>query len=416
MRVRAVGPFVLVFLIASVGTADWEAGVEAYNRQEFAAAAKEFEPYVKTKPQDPRYADVYNLLGQCYRHLQRFDEAEEHLRAAIELKPDNPEYRLALGQCLLDTGDFGAAEATFDAIKIESLGESLRVPAALLHAKSAQKAGNSERAIEILKLQLTENESSYNLHATIASIYLEIDDFMSAFGHLERAFLLDTSNVRAGEAAVSIAFKMVGTTIDESSRCFWYGKAFSVARMVATKEPSLENCLDAGNSAHGSDHFSEAVSWFEKASRLDSKDSTIYYRLGRSLSEDGQDEKALTALSKGLQLQPDNSFTRRIHRQIARVHAHNIRLSLAYEHFTLAGDTKSAATIKEIENSYDKVLKEKREYQEMLKALEASRAEFKRLNETKAIAAIDVEIAGIRANLSSIDANLKEVHEALRKM
>ena len=81
--------------------ADWNAGLEAYNKKDWATAATAFEAVTKTNPD---YVGGYYMLGLCQRAQNNLSAALGNLRKAVELdaageKPD-PRYRIALAQAL----------------------------------------------------------------------------------------------------------------------------------------------------------------------------------------------------------------------------------------------------------------------------------------------------------------------------
>ncbi|MEW6324835.1 MAG: tetratricopeptide repeat protein [Nitrospirota bacterium] len=65
--------------------AEFQAGLSAYQKQDFAAAAENFESVVRT---DPESADAYFYLGYSLYKLKRFDESRLAFAQAYELQTD----------------------------------------------------------------------------------------------------------------------------------------------------------------------------------------------------------------------------------------------------------------------------------------------------------------------------------------
>lgn len=63
---------------------DWEPGIEAIQRSDWAAAIDHLGQVVRNEPDN---ADAHNALGFAYRRAGRLDPAFAHFRAALRIMP-----------------------------------------------------------------------------------------------------------------------------------------------------------------------------------------------------------------------------------------------------------------------------------------------------------------------------------------
>ena len=146
-------------------------GEAAYQRGDYAAAAREFAKYVENSPQDPRYAVAYYMLGSCYLELDQSDLAEPNLRTAVDLDPTKADYRLALGQYLVKAGEYADADAVFDELDAASVAPQQRSTVALLRAKAALEVGDATKAVTVLEdLYGTEEYKSHLAKVYVARV------------------------------------------------------------------------------------------------------------------------------------------------------------------------------------------------------------------------------------------------------
>lgn len=71
---------------------------------------------VQSIPEDARTAGMYASLGFAYEHQRQFGKAAKAYQQAVELEPDNTDYRRGLAQTLLSDGQLSSALKQFEAI------------------------------------------------------------------------------------------------------------------------------------------------------------------------------------------------------------------------------------------------------------------------------------------------------------
>ena len=113
----------LALAVAAPATADWEKGVAAYKNKDWAAATSEFEEVTKTNPD---FAGGYYMLGICQSNLNQLSPAVANLRRAVELEGDNAQYKIALCQALVKTGEYQQAYSLLKPLDVGALDPRLR--------------------------------------------------------------------------------------------------------------------------------------------------------------------------------------------------------------------------------------------------------------------------------------------------
>ena len=94
-----------------VGAEEFQHGVAAYNKGDFAAAATSFEAAVKKAPTVP---DLYVNLALAYFRLNRTQEAVAQLEKAASLGPDDPKIHYQLGSAYVEMQSYDKAIAAFE--------------------------------------------------------------------------------------------------------------------------------------------------------------------------------------------------------------------------------------------------------------------------------------------------------------
>ena len=82
----------------------------------------------KPLPYAPRSYEMHELLGMIYASLSQDSRAIEHLKLAVEIKPDSAEARTNLGASLLHGGKSDAAGEQFQKALALEPGELRRQP------------------------------------------------------------------------------------------------------------------------------------------------------------------------------------------------------------------------------------------------------------------------------------------------
>lgn len=133
--------------------------VRLYNEGEFERALELGQQVMAATTTE--LPEVLHLVGMSYARLDRFDEAEPMLRRALEISPDDVEFRAGLGTMLLDKArsmepESDEANEAF-VVAQQSLRQAIEAmptpPPALLinHAIALDASGRDEEAVEVLE-------------------------------------------------------------------------------------------------------------------------------------------------------------------------------------------------------------------------------------------------------------------------
>ena len=416
LRTLAACTIVAVVVGATPCRADWEAGLAAYNRGDFEAAASEIKKYVANTPTDPRYAIAYYLLGSSYLQLGRTEEGIANLRSAVALDPEKPDYRLALGQGLLKAGEIAEASTVLEALAAMEVPEELQITATLLRSRAALELGDSAKAVALLEAQLATADESADLHRALGLAYYRSGSPERAFSELSRAYDLDPGGGATGRNAVMIALDVAGKQTSDEAEVAWHQKAYAVAERLATADPSPSNLAMAGRAAQGAGLEEEAAAWLEKASTAQPDDPRMAYDLGRTLAELGENQRALTVLDGALAAGPDADLAARIHRQIAKIHARNLDLAKAAYHFQRAGDERATRQIGELVGRYQEAIESRNELRAKIAELRTMEAELAALNDSQGVAVVRERADAMQSELDALEANLEAVRRALNNL
>ncbi len=106
-------------LLASAARADFSGGEESplseiYEQIEAGRYEAALAGLQELEAEDPRDADVHNLLGYTFRKMGRYDESYEHYQTALEIDPEHKGALEYLGELYLRTDRLAEAEATLE--------------------------------------------------------------------------------------------------------------------------------------------------------------------------------------------------------------------------------------------------------------------------------------------------------------
>ncbi len=418
MSVRIVALLTVAALVAgaSLCFADWEAGLAAFGRGDYEEAAREIKKYVETNPTDPRYAIAYYMLGSSYVQLGQTEAAADNLRTAVELDPGRVDYRLALGQFLITTGEYVEADSVLNELESSAVPEEQRISVALLRAKASLELGEADDAVEVLEALLPTANDSADLHRALGVALLRSNARERAFTEFAFAYELDPSDSNVGRSAVNLALDLAEDQSTSEAKELWQVRGFELAELLATAEPTPRYMALAGDAAFRAGRFEDAATWLQKAYEADPDNPLLGYDLGRSLASLGQYEEALRALADALEAQRDDDLTVRIHRQMAKISAWNLELDAASRHFRLAGDEQAAAQIGDLAASFREALDTRRGLLAKISELRKMEKELEELNDVEGVEAVRGRADALQAELDALEANLETVRQALKNL
>jgi len=260
----------------------------AFAEERYADARDHLLRGMALAPKDPffvtRMGDIWFARGDD-------EKATGYLRRALQLDPSYLPALGSLGLHYLNAGDFAAAEPLY-ADFVEYSPDD--VGANMMYARLLQARGELTTAIERYDHALTLAPDNAALLTEAAGALTLVDRIADAIALLERALLIDDAN--AMTYAQLARLQMLTSSFEQANASY---------RRALELEPENLEILDAAAfclSAGG--RHAEAVVLAEKVVALSPGRFTSYFSLGNYYKFAGDDEKALAAFERFLQLTP----------------------------------------------------------------------------------------------------------------
>jgi len=161
------------------------------------ASSEAIELFERAIELDPHYGVAHREFGWYLRQLQRFPEAEYHLRRSIELDSADAWSRIYLGNLLWLVGDFEGAESSFkEAIKIwpaEAVGYWCL-------AYFYERQGRNQEAEQLYQRAIEVDPHDAQANWRMGNYLKGIGDLTRARNYLKESIELDPTDKRVLEA------------------------------------------------------------------------------------------------------------------------------------------------------------------------------------------------------------------------
>jgi len=214
--------------LESLANAALQRGIDAYTKQDYATAVKEFKrsvgigrgssfaadaaqylamsylalgdtenaikAYKSAFQIDPYRDDIRIKLGNLYFSQERFEEARAEYAEAVRLNPSTVN-RYSLGQALIELGRFSEAETQYSEIQRLAPGEA---GGYLGMGQAYSRQGKYEEAIGQFKEAVNRNADLFEGYAQMGYSYADMGDMESAqqmVDHLEKVEQTDLAGI-----------------------------------------------------------------------------------------------------------------------------------------------------------------------------------------------------------------------------
>jgi tetratricopeptide (TPR) repeat protein len=312
-RATIAGAAALLLLAAALPAhAEWNKGLEAYKKKDWANAVKEFEEVTKTNPD---YAGAYYMLGVSQRALGQLSPAIASLRKSVEIDGSQASYKIALGQALLQADQYQNAYELLKPLSMSSLEASHRSSYALLFAQAATKTNRPGEAIGVLATQVRADSRNYRLQQALGSAYTANGDEAKAFEAYKKAFDLNPKDATSARNAVKAAISVARRSSSSSNKSNYYNQAGQVADRLANGSPTFEHQLLAGEAWLGAKQYQKAQGWFDKARAQQSSNALVYYYLAQCKTQRNQLNPALADLQQALKIGASGKLRTQVYSQ-----------------------------------------------------------------------------------------------------
>jgi tetratricopeptide (TPR) repeat protein len=337
-RATIAGAAALLLLAAALPAhAEWNNGLEAYKKKDWATAVKEFEEVTKTNPD---YAGAYYMLGVSQRALGQLSPAIASLRKSVELDGSQPSYKIALGQALLQADQYQNAYELLKPLSMSSMDASHRSSYALLFAQAATKTNRPGEAIGVLTTQARADSRNYRLQQALGSAYTANNEEAKAFDAYKKAFELNTKDAASARNAVKAAISVARRSSSNSTKGSYYTQAGQVADQLANGSPTFEHQLLAGEAWLGAKQYQKAQGWFDKARAQQSNNALVYYYLAQCKTQLNQLNPAIADLQQALKIGPSGQLRTQIYNQGGFIYDKKKDYNNAVSWYREAGNTR----------------------------------------------------------------------------
>jgi tetratricopeptide (TPR) repeat protein len=382
MRTTIAVAAVLVLLAAAAPAhAEWNKGLEAYKKKDWATAVKEFEEVTKTNPD---YAGAYYMLGVSQRALGQVSPAIASLRKAVELDGSQASYKIALGQALLQADRYQDAYEVLKPLNISSLDTSHRSSYALLFAQAATKTNRTGEAISVLTTQARADARNARLQQALGSAYSAAGDEPKAFEAFKNAFELNPKDAASGRNAVRAGISVARRSSSAQQKSRYYSQAAQVAESLATSSPIFDHQLLAGEAWLGAKEYSRALGWFDKARAKQSNNSLVYFYSAQCKTSLNQLNPAITDLQQALKIGASGKLRSQVYNQGGYIYDKKKDYSNAIRWYQEAGNQKMVAQMRDKQGKQAQNVKAREEcaaFKRKIDALQLQAQELEKLGD-----------------------------------
>ncbi len=294
-RLALIGTFLICAMLSSAEDPqkqkldrEYQSAVSDYDAGRYAAAAAELEQLL---PYAPNSFEIHELLGLVYASLAEDAKAEQHLKTAVQLKPDSAVARTNLGTSLLRAGKTAlAGEQFLKALQLEpgsfdanrNLGQYyIRI------GKIAEAQPLFEHAQHI---KPDSYENGYDL--ALADLLL---------GRLSEARQVAQQILKTNDTGE--LHNLLGQIDEKDGKFLAAANDFETA---AHLDPSEDNLFDWGSEMLLHRTYEPAIAIYQQATTRFPKSPRLYIGLGLALYSRGKYDEAVQALLTAADLDPSD--------------------------------------------------------------------------------------------------------------
>jgi len=286
--------------------------------------------YKKVAEFSPNWHLGFMMLGHLNLLKDNKNEAIEHFKQAINLKPDDAEARLILVDLLLDRQDFLTAIHYLE----DALAENITCSRYLYAlAKSYEFGENIDGAIDFYERSFAVNSDDVNILNNIGKLHWKNDKLNDAAIAFERAIEIDpyckTSVLNISSLMLRLgnnqgALRKCNDFIKLKPDCvdvqLMKGKIFIAMKNFSEGEKIFEkvckilpDCFETweglGDCLYGGGDAAGAVKKYKIAAKLNPKAFNSFFQLGFIRMEKGHYSTALKCFRRAARIRPDSIET-----------------------------------------------------------------------------------------------------------
>ena len=283
--------------------------------------------YLKAAKYDRKDPDLYYNIGSIYEELKRHELAENYLRLALDLKKDDIEGRLRVGQSLFKKGKLEQAKRYVQEILTMDPNhlEALTILAAI-----AEKEGDKNALRTSYEKILSHDPKNTTLLFNLGVLEAERGNLKEARSYLERLVKIDPKDVQARDALFDLyqkekkgdlAFKQAVELINIEPKKISYYRYIFKYLVDKSDFKQLAQYMLKGVEANPKDFQLRqylilaylkleknelAMGEMETALKLRPNDTTLLHQLAKLKEETGDLERALALYKKIVSISSDD--------------------------------------------------------------------------------------------------------------
>lgn len=268
---------------------EYQSAVSDYDDGRYASAAEKLE---RLLPYAEESFEVHELLGLIYASLPENTKAEEHLKIAVQLKPDSAIARANLGTSLLRTGKTAlAGEQFLKARQLEPKSFDANRNLGQYYAQIG-KIGEAQPLLEqAQKIKPDSYENGYDL--AMADLLLKrLPEARQMVQHIMT--IHDTGELH----------NLLGQIDEKDGKFLAAANDFETA---AHLDPTEDNLFDWGSEMLLHRTYEPAIAIFQQAATRFPKSPRLYIGLGLALYSRGKYDEAVQALLTAADLDPTDA-------------------------------------------------------------------------------------------------------------
>jgi Flp pilus assembly protein TadD len=331
----------LAFAGIAAASADWQAGVTAFQSGNYSAAASEFQAIVQSQPEWP---GGHKMLGLTYLKMKKASDAVNSLKKAYELSPEDPSIQMYLGEAYIATGRYSDAAAFLSKVNASGLDAKQQGYLARLRATALSKSGQTDGALSEFAKAVRANPNDADLQFQYGTAAYNAGDTDVAVAALAKAVQLDAGDIDKQKAYAHALIRQ-GRLATGSAKTSAYQKAIAAAQSVVSADASFDNLIMLGGAQMGAKQYDAAVKTLQRAASKNPNDWLPDYDMGRAYIGNGQFRSAETALTTALD-KAKGSDQKNIWKQLAYAYEKQQKFDDAIRAYDRAGDTAGAERVR----------------------------------------------------------------------
>jgi tetratricopeptide (TPR) repeat protein len=313
-----------VYYTKLVATAHNNIGMLRAERQDFRAAAQQFEQAARW---DPQLAEISFNWGLALYKAELYKQAIAPLESELKVKPGNVAAKQLLGMSYFMTDGYSrAADLLADVISVRRNDATLYYTLAV----SLIKDGKQDAASRVIEQMVSMSSNTPQLHILLGQAYYEQGDTTRSLDELSAALALDAKTPLAHYYTGLLSLK--AGKFDNAAQEFENELNINPGDFQAKYHLAFV-LLASQKTERGIELMREIV-------QLKPEYADAHYELGKALLQRGDLQGAMRSLEVAVKLKPDESY---IHYQLGRAYLQAGRKAEGESHIEISKQLKDKA-------------------------------------------------------------------------